>query len=978
MECRNKDESIKDLSEQVEDMRNQIADLQTSNADLSHQKSQVDEEIATLKARISTFEERNSILENENKNFRKERDLAKAEIQKLEIEMDTLKREHCCFEQAQTTLKTEKETLTQFCDNLQITINKQKEELEDLRRENETQCGKHQEEVSELKKEQVILLHKLTLKHNYKLQKLLKCLHDLKEELDVSKREHVALASENEGNLKEVQKNIGRLEEYYQVSMDEFHTALKNKDVHIAVLEKEIDKLKRKYDHAMKSHAEEVRDILFENQGDIEKIREENQKQLEECKEQMEKIRIESEKILEDNENVLREHEKVSKENEKVLEENKKVLEENENLLEGNEKLLKEKEKLSEENEKISMENKLLQQEIQRHLQHTEGLEKRLKEALRRNESLEASSKAEEESIKETYSKKIEEAQYEMLQAVAEVQSLLDAEKLHVHDLKTELNNKDLEIEDLKSSFLEEKRKIEEGARAELKQAQENHREAFLLSEMQTEEKIKEIEYLWAERLKRQETEASEILKECQAISEYTIIQSEVEKNQYKKLLEEKVKEVENLTKNGEAGVQKELANALIDLEVAQRKWEEEREKRQKLEEKAASEKHAYKVTINTALSTIEALKKRLWESDRDVEQLKAELENCELAKLEFEGKCNQLAEELEIVSMMNDDLEEQHELTMKALDGQVKGVQEILFDKIEVFKRKTFQEILELKMRLEEKEAKLQAVLEHLHEERKVNEEAQIVISASKIELERLESFTTDFKFKNGRLETSLNKLQVELEEARKNNREICDAREKLLKELEAAEEGKETLVAEVGEMRRRVEEMEGQVEEMRREKEERREKGERREEERGREESNSEDKSKVEDLLRKMSHLEEKYNSYYQYCEYYKRKASEYEREIEELGSINKKYIETCGKYDQLLHKYEEVVKGQSSRRDEELEATVRAQARVIEKLKKELAVTSSPKKLKQRKCDKENINSPNRSLLTDSPGPLRERNN
>lgn len=161
---------------------------------------------------------------------------------------------------------------------------------------------------------------------------------------------------------------------------------------------------------------------------------------------------------------------------------------------------------------------------------------------------------------------------------------------------------------------------------------------------------------------------------------------------------------------------------------------------------------------------------------------------------------------------------------------------------------------------------------------------------------------------------------------------------------------------------------------------------------------------------MLRQVDHLQDKYDSYYNYCEYYKNKTVEYEKEIEEMSAINKKYIETCGKYDQLLQNHQlltdvndelerkvfELLEEKDMNENDELfnknmelfakngqlEDQVRVQKKAIDKLKKEIqALTSSPKKMKKHpSCDKENILSPNRSLnmsFVDSPGPLRERN-
>ncbi|KAJ8982706.1 hypothetical protein NQ317_004513 [Molorchus minor] len=68
-----------------------------------------------------------------------------------------------------------------------------------------------------------------------------------------------------------------------------------------------------------------------------------------------------------------------------------------------------------------------------------------------------------------------------------------------------------------------------------------------LYTERQLNEKIKKVEVTWDTKLKNQLKESDAILKECQAISEYSIIQCELEKSKVKNELIEKTKELENV-----------------------------------------------------------------------------------------------------------------------------------------------------------------------------------------------------------------------------------------------------------------------------------------------------------------------------------------------------------------------------------------------------------------------------------------------
>lgn len=218
--------------------------------------------------------------------------------------------------------------------------------------------------------------------------------------------------------------------------------------------------------------------------------------------------------------------------------------------------------------------------------------------------------------------------------------------------------------------------------------------------ETELKKKLLELEKKYEDQLKLQQKESDAILKECQTISEYNIIQSEIEKNKIKTELEEKSKSFtlleEKYTKllhsNDTITLKyKNLENNFTqitkELNDFRQKLAEELEKKEKAMETVLKEKTSYEISIKTYQKTIEVLKNRLISSDRDVVQLKEELANCEEKILEYESKCLQLCSDLKQAQMSNEELEMQFDSTIKLNRIEIDNLRDDLCQKLKMYK---------------------------------------------------------------------------------------------------------------------------------------------------------------------------------------------------------------------------------------------------------------------------------------------------
>ncbi|XP_065159713.1 hyaluronan mediated motility receptor [Atheta coriaria] len=612
-------------------------------------------------------------------------------------------------------------------------------------------------------------------------------------------------------------------------------------------------------------------------------------------------------------------------------------------------------------------------------------------------------------SMQKKHKDEIMDLEFTMLKTVTETQNMLAKEKATFEKKLTTLTQE----------HKQDKAKLLEETHAKIKQIEEDAKEANVLAEIQMQERCKDIEATWQMTYEKQRDDSAAILKECQAIGEYSIQQCEWEKNAIKADLAAKIEELKQFERDN--------ADLHIALQEADMKYHDLLERIDSIKtskshelEKSRTElaemqqqKKLYEISITKAHETIDTLKKRLLDSDHDVEQLKSELESCELSKLEFEARCNQLRDELELVAKHSEAAEEEYHDTLKKTDDKIAELEINLIRKVEEYKAEALTQIDELMEHLHQKECDLQEVFEQLHHEHNINKEAHSLIEKAQTEIDAIT--------------TRNEQLQIELSNVKEGFITVQE-------QLEDAELKVSGLEVDNDDLRMKLDEMEAVNRAL---------------------EAYENKSDEIDSLLKQLQQMQEKSDSYSQYCDYYKHKATLCEKEIEELEGINKKYIEQSGKYDALLQQFEAMqtycaelekktaeqdaligpfrsqleayevernalVSQKAAAEDEakqmgfkyaqllghqnqrqkikhlmdlkaknydlieekkDLECKLKSHAKTIEKLNKQLsAVLHSPRKSKIHSTDKENVASPNRTLnnsRVESPGPLRERN-
>nr|XP_023014708.1 interaptin [Leptinotarsa decemlineata] len=455
--------------------------------------------------------------------------------------------------------------------------------------------------------------------------------------------------------------------------------------------------------------------------------------------------------------------------------------------------------------------------------------------------------------LKKEHHLEIQDIEFEMLKVMSELQSEKEASSNKIRLMEDKVHR---EISELKNSFEVEREQLILRSREELKKVEQHFKESNLITEDELKGKLTKVETNWKNKLTTQEKEAEAILKECQAISEYNIIQCEIEKNKIKTdLLQstetlQSVQEKYNQTlrsyeelltlyetsKNKFDGAVKELS----DKNEALRK-----ELEVKNEEMAqiAKERSTYEITIKNSQVTIEVLKRRLIHSDQDVEQLKQELADCEGKILEFEQKCLQLTSDLKETQTFNDELEMQYESAIKLNRTEIDKMSIELLSKVDEYKREVqrYSEKLEYEKKLKNE------IMQQLHD-------AHDMINRLKVDLDNVETLHSQYKFE-------VEQSQNELEDYHMREMDWNIVKDKLEHTVEQLQELLEVKDLETSE------------------------------------------------LKRKIAHLEEKSESYLHYSEYYQRKLKEYEEEQLETENIHRKYIEMSGKYDELSQKFEDL---------------------------------------------------------------------
>lgn len=271
--------------------------------------------------------------------------------------------------------------------------------------------------------------------------------------------------------------------------------------------------------------------------------------------------------------------------------------------------------------------------------------------------------------------------------------------------------------------------------------------------------KMEILENKFKEQLESQQKESDAILKECQTISEYNIIQSEIEKSKTKSDLEDANKQLTDIQSKYEQSLQNyaelnkkfinvesNLGKMILELDENKQKLMEELNLREKALEEMSKEKSLYEITFKTYQTTINVLTKRLTNSDQDVEQLKKELSKCEEKNLEYESKYLQLVSELKQAQISKEELETQFELAVKLNRTEIEQIREDLCQKVQQYK----EQVEKYSKRIGIEETQKKEIMEQLHE-------AFETIQKVKMEMEHLQCVNTQYEFEICRAQNEL-----------------------------------------------------------------------------------------------------------------------------------------------------------------------------------------------------------------------------
>ncbi|CAH1958838.1 unnamed protein product [Acanthoscelides obtectus] len=563
-------------------------------------------------------------------------------------------------------------------------------------------------------------------------------------------------------------------------------------------------------------------------------------------------------------------------------------------------------------------------------------------------------SQQEIDAMRQEHQREIQDLEFEMLKAMTELQKEREDTEDRIREVEEEMRR---EIKVLQEKFAEEKRLLHEESTRKIKEIEQHLKEANYQTEKQLKGEMEQIIVEWRNKLQTQQAQSDAILKECQAISEYNIIQSEVEKNNVKLELEKineehkamqhkyhKIVSEYNKTVSQNKELQAENSKIVQELNDIKVSWHEKLENKNAEISKLNKDKATYEYTIKNSQTTINVLKERLIHSDRDVEQLKQELVQCESKILYYEDRYIKLESDLKERQSSNDELELQFDSAIRLNYSEISQLSNELFKKLDQYKKEG--------MMYHEKYKKEKQLKEEIMNQLK---DAFDLINKVKLELDALEMFNTQYEFE-------IDQYQNELDDYHMREMDWSLMKDKF-----------EDIIAE---MQQQLEKKDSEI--------------------------------KV--LSNKLHAYEEKLSSNVNYTEYYENKIKEYERELNDSGNIHKKYIEMSGKYDELAQRFEELEmenmkikskignlanEGEEQRQWENkyqkqkkaydrllnkyqnLEKEVECN-KVIQKVGKENAEPKSSRKSKLLEGNKENVSSPNRLLNSSRlESPLRERN-
>lgn len=629
---------------------------------------------------------------------------------------------------------------------------------------------------------------------------------------------------------------------------------------------------------------------------------------------------------------------------------------------------LKEASLQTKENELLNLEQQLINQQRN----HAEEIEKLLQER----------------------QAEVQDIEYEMLKTITEMQTNMEREKRNcekkITEIMTQLNK---QIEDNKQEFECEKLKLLQENDAKIKQLEENSKDCLILAEIQTQAKIKDVELSWTIKLDDQKLESQAILKECEEISVYNIIQCELEKNKALEDLDIKSQEILNL-----ANQIKSLENKIMSYKADSGTLREELTKSQRqnsqiqeelnskdgefdqISKQMAVDKRAYNITIRKSHDAIDVLKKRLINSDQDVIQLKAELESCELEKLQLEEQCSKLREEL---------LETQSCINGFELDltSRIQDVSHSFTDKIETYQSTVNESINAYIAKIEQQQGLLASLKEQLEKQEEINAIALQLNEKYQEDNSQLEEVISDNVNKITDIEKTNMNLQETLKTLEKENQEIRNANDgdegvdSLKKQLCQMQNKSDTYSKYLEYYKTKTAEYEEelvQVADIRKK---------------------YIDKSGCYDqLLQKHDELRYKVSEQNALIDPFRKQLEEYKIQnsdlLNQVGETENQAKDLALKYAKLLghqnhkQKIQHLIDLKNKNDDlqrglKEAKIKEKSQSKLIEKLREELDSIKKNKKNKLNVGDKENVSSPNRTLnnsrgLVDgSPGPLRERN-
>lgn len=526
------------------------------------------------------------------------------------------------------------------------------------------------------------------------------------EKLKVKEALHVAneeLKRKNEA-LTEVQQQIDTLKtdlEQLNVILGEKSEMIQHKDEQILELEKQIVVCTEKH-QSLKCTSEELKEKICTLEEEIRMILKNHENEVECLTQKNTRLTAECEKLTEENRLVLDAQIMLKNEFNELMEkhnlcssslemetkklqekdqEYRKLLDENIQLLDGIERI---KKQADEDMLTYAIESKTLLNDLETTKNEMSKIitELCLKEELVNALQEELSGKdiemdVERDELKSTLKVELDqvEKKYE-----DEIRSLKENYEQRIVDLESSAA---MEKSELQAEHVKELEKVKEDALREKEQLNELAEEKIRISEIQAEQKIKSLEIMIEQSIQKEKDLWKSEINKCQKIAESEIMQSEFEKQDLKTLLESANELM--LEKDEKIAGLKEQLDQETTASTQTREMLEIQLK-EKLQEcnRLISERYNYQLALRNTRSTVNILMDRLKKSDKDVEILKAQLENIVEAKNMSDVTNARLNDELKTLTV---ELEE-YRVTLNALRNSSLALEREMFDKESVFEK--------------------------------------------------------------------------------------------------------------------------------------------------------------------------------------------------------------------------------------------------------------------------------------------------